>query len=596
MARILDESFEGAGYEESWSERTDGGTVNEDSTGPGSLPGSGGSQCLLIHCTGSSVVGSGRNFTSGQAILYARAYIYVGAENIAAGGSIDHVFGFRQSGQDWCMAMGLKLIKTAGGQLQFQPNFHSGGSWINMTAANISTGTWYCVEMRHDATNQIASWRLNGEQISSSSGLSLDRGPIRGIFLGSPYGAWNSGNDIYFDLVAADDASWVGPESGSSPSSSPSASPSSSPSSSPSEGTPSNSPSESPSSSPSSSSSASLSPGTCKAKAVFIHHSTGGNLIADTTGSDGNGGLALEMDQAGYFFSDICYGWDAPSNADIGNSTDIGHWHAWFADTTDQGGIPRRDRIMGAVYAEYDKDAYSIANYGDYTRQLTDPGGENEIVVIKSCYPNADIYDDNSTVPADFYGQAYNATSGGNPVQTVSNVKALYNQLLNYMKNHTDKMFVIMVNPPLSSGNTTSARAANMRSIANWLVNDWLSEGNWTGRNVFVWDFFNILTDVDNHHYVSGGVEVHHTEVDSGNYTVYAGGDGGGDHPTGTANRKATSEFIPLLDLWYDDWQGFLASISPSDSPSSSTGIVDCHPRQIFEVPHRTRMFESMPR
>lgn len=312
-------------------------------------------------------------------------------------------------------------------------------------------------------------------------------------------------------------------------------------------------------------------------KLVFIHHSTGGNLIADTTGSDGKGGLGAALDSLGYFVSDISYTWDAPSNTNIGDYTDIGNWYTWFADTTDQSGTPRRDWIMGAVYTEYDKDAYSASQHGSYTRTVTDPGGENTIVMIKSCYPNANVYDDNDTVPTDLYGHLYNYQDGGQYAHTESNVRAVYNQLLTYFKANQDKMFVIIINPPLISSDTTAAQAANMRELATWLRTTWLADGEWQGKNVYVWDFFNVLTDVDNHHRVVDGVEVHHTEVDSGNYTVYPGGDGGGSHPTGAGNRKATDELAPLMDLWYGNWQAWLNGSQGGDTSAPVGGGSTMH-------------------
>jgi hypothetical protein len=284
-------------------------------------------------------------------------------------------------------------------------------------------------------------------------------------------------------------------------------------------------------------------------KAIFVHHSTGGYLVTDTTGSDGYGGLGKDLNDAGFYFSTICYGWSAPENAAIGSLTDIGQWYTWFADTTDQNGVARRDRIMGAVFTEYDKDI----SYGDYTRSLPDPTGENEIVIIKSCFPNADVYDDNDTIPTDLYGHACNYTVGGQYAQTVSNCKALYNQLMTYFKNHTDKIFILMVPPPLVSGSTTPGRAANARLLADWLMDDWREENSWSNQNVFVFDYFNVLTDADNHHRVESGIEVHHTENDSGNYLVYPTGD---SHPSGTGQRKAASEFVPLISLWYGAYFG----------------------------------------
>ncbi|MBP5709292.1 MAG: hypothetical protein J6W61_05970, partial [Bacteroidales bacterium] len=120
-------------------------------------------------------------------------------------------------------------------------------------------------------------------------------------------------------------------------------------------------------------------------KLFFIHHSTGGSLLADHDGWQVNsGGLGIELSNAGYYVSDICYNWDAPYNNDIGSFTDIGHWYRWFADMTLQSnGLPRRDNIMNAVYSEFGQDSYNASNYGVYSRLGADPDptGENEIVV-----------------------------------------------------------------------------------------------------------------------------------------------------------------------------------------------------------------------
>ena len=270
---------------------------------------------------------------------------------------------------------------------------------------------------------------------------------------------------------------------------------------------------------------------------------------------------------AGYFVSDICYGWGAPYNAGIGSYTDIGHWYRWFADSTVQtNGEYRNDNITNAVYSEYDMDSYNTTNYGPYSRG-SDPGGENEIIMIKSCYPNSNILaDDGSPVSSIFFQDAYSGT------YTESNVRALYNLLLKYMKEHPDKMFIVVTAPSLYTYSDFE-NAPRARSFNNWLVNEWLQspENDWENKNVYVYDYFNILTDLDNHHWVDGGVVVHHTEEDSGNSTlleyVYTGDHA---HPNSVAARKFASEFVPCLDIWYDTWSSWLY---PSGSSSNTATV-----------------------
>lgn len=285
-------------------------------------------------------------------------------------------------------------------------------------------------------------------------------------------------------------------------------------------------------------------------KAVFIHHSSGGNWVADAWG-----GLGDAMNDAGYFFSGIDYGWAAPYNSTIGDYTDIGDWWTWFMDQTVQGNSEaRRDNIMGAVYTEYDKDI----QFGDYTRTLTDPGGENEIIMFKSCYPNSDILADNATNPEDIYGQPAGSNS-----YTETNVRALYDTILTYFKANPGRMFVVITAPPLSDA-TNAARA---RSFNNWLVNNWLQDADWENKNVYVWDWYNVLTGVNNHHRVEDGVVVHTIASGSGNVAIDAYIDGD-DHPNAAGCQKSTTEFVPVLDVWYSTWSNFS---TPTEEPVAST-------------------------
>lgn len=274
-------------------------------------------------------------------------------------------------------------------------------------------------------------------------------------------------------------------------------------------------------------------------KVVFIHHSCGGQLLADI-GNANAGGLGEALSEAGFFVSDICYGWDAPQNTNIGNSTDIGYWYAWFVEETVQNGTARRDNIMNAVYTHFGKDGV----YGDYTRG-NQPEGDNEVVIIKSCYPNSDILNaipnqDSSIIAnRDCFSGLY----------TLPNVKWLYLSLLPYMKSHPEKMFVIMTAPPRSSYAANTANGANTRELNDWLVNEWL-EG-YFNKNIYVYDHFNVLTDTDNHHRVENGAVVHHTESDSGNTLAYPSSD---EHPNTTGNQKSATEFTQCFELWYETW------------------------------------------
>lgn len=310
-------------------------------------------------------------------------------------------------------------------------------------------------------------------------------------------------------------------------------------------------------------------------KLIFIHHSTGGYWIANA--SSVGGGLAKALDDVGIYVRDINYSqynndFNPPENSTVSNNTDIGHWWLWFADTTIQGnGVARRNNVMEGIKGVYETINKTNA-HGTYTTNMADPGGENDIIMIKSCYPSANIYTDNSTTFLQMRGQAGNYSVGGQNVNTVSNVKALYNSLLEYYRTRTDKMFIISFTPPLLAASTTQERADNTRIVANWLVDEWLQDAGWENKNVYVFDQFNVLTHINNRHTYLNGQVTHHTDPASGNYLVYPRS-ASDNHPSGAGHQKATADFVPLLQHWIATYESFAAGTADTTAPSSPSGL-----------------------
>ena len=276
-------------------------------------------------------------------------------------------------------------------------------------------------------------------------------------------------------------------------------------------------------------------------KLVFIHHSCGENWLADD-----DGGLGMALRDNSYFVSDTNYGWGPDS---IGDRTDIGHWWEWF-----QG--PEKDRYLNALYTESSNNSWDR-----YTR-LTDPGGENDIIMFKSCYPNSNLGGSPDDPPAMTDTNPLKGMASSSDAHTVANAKGIYKDLLDYFATRPDKMFVAVTAPPLSVNEATPGHLPNIRSFNNWLVNDWLD--GYTGSNVFAFDFYNVLTsnggnthtnDADsadgNHHRIWKG-EFQHIQQVAKNISAYAQGD---SHPTASGNLKATTEFVPLLNAWYRCFQ-----------------------------------------
>ncbi|MEW5868085.1 MAG: carbohydrate binding domain-containing protein [Chloroflexota bacterium] len=260
-------------------------------------------------------------------------------------------------------------------------------------------------------------------------------------------------------------------------------------------------------------------------KLIFIHHSTGENWL-----TDGYGDLGVTLGQNNYFVSDTNYGWGPDA---IGDRTDIYNWPEWFRG-------PEGPRYLEALYNE------SGQNSG-YTRTLPDPGGENQIIMFKSCFPNSNLEGNPDDPPAPGDGL------------TVSNAKYVYNDLLNYFVTRPDKLFVVITAPPVQD----PSYAANARAFNNWLMQDWLQENNYPLNNVAVFDFYNVLSDPNNHHrFINGDIEWINS---NGRGTSAYPSSGDDDHPSVAGSRKATDEFVPLLNVFYNRWRAGGAAVPPPE-------------------------------
>jgi hypothetical protein len=304
---------------------------------------------------------------------------------------------------------------------------------------------------------------------------------------------------------------------------------------------------------------------------VFIHHSTGGNWLADP-GDDGpSGGLGIALRDNNYFVSATNYGWGPEG---IGDRTDIPNWPEWFTG-------PNSSAYLNALYKE---SGQNVGDFGRWSRLPADPGGENEIVMFKSCFPNSDLWGNANDPPA----------SAPDDQLTVSNAKAVYNRLLAYFQTRPDKLFIAITAPPMAQGEyspdakSPAERAANARAFNNWLVNDWLD--SYPYANVAVFDYYNVLTsngsanrtDVPemneepndagyqdgNHHRWWNGALQHVQTVDN-DTSAYPTDSNWDSHPTTAGHRKATAEFVPLLNVYYHRWKSVAAA--PRPSPTATT-------------------------
>jgi hypothetical protein len=279
---------------------------------------------------------------------------------------------------------------------------------------------------------------------------------------------------------------------------------------------------------------------------IFVHHSTGQAWL-----EDGYGDLGAALRDNNYYVSDTNYGWGPDA---IGDRTDVGHWWTWFRG-------PKAATYTSALFSESGQNS-------SYSRLATTPSGGNTVVMIKSCFPNSDV----GGSPGDAVPSiGSNPLKGGSGPLTVGNAKGIYLDLLEYTKTRPDKLFVLVVSPPLRTEDTSAEHATNARSLANWLVGTDGLLKDYTAGNVFVFDYYTVLTN--GHHRVAGGA-VQHTAGPT-NFLAYPTGD---SHPSAAGDAIATAEFMPLLNAAYNEWSGSSRMVQRAvtlsrPKPSSSARI-----------------------
>ena len=186
--------------------------------------------------------------------------------------------------------------------------------------------------------------------------------------------------------------------------------------------------------------------------------------------------------------------------------------------------------------------------------------GENSVILFKSCFPNSNLKGNlNDPIP-NITTNPLKAQDASSEYMAVPNAKGIYIDLLEYFRTRPDKLFIVITAPPLiAPDNPSLARALN-----NWLVNDWLK--GYPLKNVAVFDFYNVLTsnggssDINdlnsvngNHHRIWNGLVQYiiDNNVKNPDTAHYPSED---DHPSQVGNEKATAEFVPLLNYYYNRW------------------------------------------
>ncbi len=179
---------------------------------------------------------------------------------------------------------------------------------------------------------------------------------------------------------------------------------------------------------------------------LFMHHSTGGNLIQQGRVREGLSALGYEFWDHGYNEEGLCGPDGSPTGTNFAvpdDNTDPDGWAAIFAQPVTDPPTNTLSYILG-----YD------------------------VILFKSCFPTSDITDE----------------------EMLSNYERYYLSIRDVIDQHPDKLFVAFTPPPLVPGATSPQNAVRARRWAAYLV----SEGYGNGHpNLAVFDFFSLLADRD---------------------------------------------------------------------------------------------------
>jgi hypothetical protein len=226
---------------------------------------------------------------------------------------------------------------------------------------------------------------------------------------------------------------------------------------------------------------------------IFLHHSVGEGILTA-------GGLRDQLLDMGVLVKSATYG------DDIGQETDMNNWTQKFG------------QHMSEILAfKAHPDLYN-----------TD-GTTNDYIMFKSCFPNSDITAE-GTLPGD----------PNSPEKTITNYKAVFEQLKADMRKYPNKLFIYLTAPPLTPDLSPPDNAARARAFNNWLINEYLPQyQSETGlENFVIFDLFNCLAGADN--YLK---------------TEYRRGIKGDPHPNVRGSQEAAKQIAKFFTTVRGNWR-----------------------------------------
>ncbi len=321
---------------------------------------------------------------------------------------------------------------------------------------------------------------------------------------------------------------------------------------------------------------------------LFIHHSCGSNWM--------NSGLVDSLEdsnnpatQGMYSFHDAEYGSHLGQGSySPGGYTDFRDWYYKFL-------------------LDYDREGnlVDMLNCDDQNTIYTDTTEVNNIIMVKSCYPNSKV-DSDTTFPNDIglwldtdypsgsfdYTNFYNENTGivdgwSGTGGTMGRLKATFTALLDILRQHPETMFIYVAAPALTYASYSApydpetgspVLALNTHLFNKWLIDEWLDnyEDDWGNQNIFIFDWYHYHTYSDDptnpNYYIDLGVDSDYLWTLRSDYS-----NGGDNHPNQTANEVLTDYFIhDFINQAYNTWKG-----NGLDAPSNLTATADNYNKTI---------------
>jgi len=194
-------------------------------------------------------------------------------------------------------------------------------------------------------------------------------------------------------------------------------------------------------------------------KIVFLHHSTGGLIYNDGKVAK----LIQEYNQkngVNYSISEKNF----PDKPYVWANYPFDYWNIW---------------INGYCGKQKQSPNYpSVAC-------LEDICSANNVIILKHCYPGADILEDTGT-------PAVNASR-----KSLENYKMQYRALREKFREFPNNDFIIWTLAPRHRLDANSpANAGRAKEFVDWVKNEWLTEEGKTYQNIHIFDYFSLSAEM----------------------------------------------------------------------------------------------------